>query len=71
MNDLEIRGGTIVDGTGRPRFVGDVAIKDGVVVAVGEPAGPARRTLDARGAHVVTPWTLDGARSASHETCPS
>ena len=34
--DLVIRGGTIVDGKRNPRFTGDVAIKDGTVVAMGK-----------------------------------
>ncbi len=44
MYDLRINGGTIVDGTGRPRFVGDVAIADGVIAAV----GPASRATPLR-----------------------
>jgi N-acyl-D-aspartate/D-glutamate deacylase len=35
MFDLKITGGRIVDGTGAPAFVGDVAIQDGKIVAVG------------------------------------
>ena len=35
MYDVKISNGTIVDGTGAPRFVGDVAVKDGVVLGVG------------------------------------
>ena len=34
MYDIKITNGTIVDGTGAPRVVGDVAVKDGVIVAV-------------------------------------
>ena len=39
MYDVKISNGTIVDGTGAPRFVGHVAVKDGVVVgcALGGP----------------------------------
>ena len=34
--DLVLRGGTIVDGTGMDRFIGDVAIHESKIVAVGE-----------------------------------
>ena len=51
--DLKIRGGTIVDGTGRPRFAGDVGISDGRLVAVGDAPESARREIDASGRHVV------------------
>ncbi len=33
--DVLIRNGRIVDGTGSPWFVGDLAIKDGKIVAIG------------------------------------
>ena len=35
MGNLVVRNGTIVDGTGRPPFAGDVVIVDGRIVAVG------------------------------------
>ncbi|MFN8027573.1 MAG: amidohydrolase family protein [Acidimicrobiia bacterium] len=59
MYELKITGGTIVDGTGRPAFVGDVAIEGGVIVAVGEHVdGDAAEVIDATGC-VVTPGFVD------------
>ena len=59
MYDLKISGGTVVDGTGADRFVGDVAVTDGVIVHVGPSApGDAARTIDATGL-VVTPGFVD------------
>ena len=57
-HDLVIRNGTVVDGTGAPAFVGDIAIHDGVVVAVGEPGsiGNGRREIDADGLLVTPGW---------------
>ena len=51
MHDLVIRQGTVVDGTGTPSVVADVAIDGDRIVEVGPPgsAGPARRTIDADG----------------------
>lgn len=53
MFDLKIVGGTLVDGTGRAPVTGDVAVRNGRIVAVGDCDGAARRTIDARGAHVL------------------
>ncbi|HVM99860.1 MAG TPA: amidohydrolase family protein [Caulobacteraceae bacterium] len=58
MHDLIIKDGLIVDGTGAPAFRGDVAVKDGRIVEVGEVSGAARRTIDAEG-QVVTPGFVD------------
>jgi N-acyl-D-amino-acid deacylase len=56
--DLKITGGTIVDGTRAPRFIGDVGIKDGNVVALGSAPEDAARTIDANG-RVVAPGFVD------------
>lgn len=56
MLDLLIKGGEIVDGTGRPRFTGDVGIADGRIVAVGDLSGPAHRSIDASGLLVTPGW---------------
>ena len=58
MHDLVVRGGTVVDGTGAPPRLADVAITDGVVTDVGRVEGPARRSIDADGA-LVTPGFVD------------
>ena len=56
MHDIVIRGGTIVDGTGKPAFTGDVAISGGRIAAVGGKQGPARRDIDADGLLVTPGW---------------
>lgn len=56
--DLVIRNGTIVDGTGRPPYVGDVAVRRGVIAAVGAVSQPGMRQIDATGL-LVTPGFID------------
>ena len=57
--DLIIRNGTIVDGLGGEPYVGDVAVRDGVIQAVGHVNGDtARREIDATGL-LVTPGFVD------------
>ncbi len=58
MHDLVIRSGTVVDGSGAPRRVADVAIDGERIVAVGEGIGRGRREIDARGL-LVTPGFVD------------
>lgn len=56
--DLVIRGGTIVDGLGGEPYVGDIAIADGVIRAIGVVDAPGDREIDATGLH-VTPGFVD------------
>ena len=56
--DLLIRGGTIVDGLGGEPYVSDVAVKDGVIAAVGTVDSQAAREIVASGL-LVTPGFVD------------
>ncbi|TQK30396.1 amidohydrolase family protein [Arthrobacter sp. SLBN-53] len=56
--DLVIRGGTVVDGLGGEPYVGDIAIADGVIRAIGAVDAPGDREIDATGLH-VTPGFVD------------
>src|SRR5215210_4111624 len=57
--DLIIRNGRIIDGTGSPWSAGDVAMRDGKIVAVGSLVGAtARQTIDAAG-KAVAPGFID------------
>jgi len=57
--DSVIRGGTVVDGTGAPRFTADVAIRAGRIAEIGRVAAArAARVLDADGL-VVAPGCID------------
>ncbi len=58
MFDLVIRNGIVIDGSGGPRRVADVAVQDGKIAAVGPKLGVARREIDAAGL-LVTPGFVD------------
>ena len=60
MHDLTIRNATIIDGSGDPRFKGDIAVDGNRIVSV-DPAGslaPGREDIDASG-FLVTPGFVD------------
>jgi len=56
MHDIVIRGGTIINGTGKPRFTGDVGITADQISEVGGKLGPGRREMDASGLLVTPGW---------------
>lgn len=59
MLDLLISGGTIIDGTRKPRFAGDVGICGDRIESVGNlPAAAAKKTIDVRG-KIVAPGFID------------
>ncbi|MGB9340295.1 MAG: amidohydrolase family protein, partial [Polyangiales bacterium] len=76
MYDLKIVGGTLVDGTGKDRYSGDIGIKDGRIVGIGDCDGAAAETIDATGA-IVAPGFVDihthydGQISWDEELAPS
>ena len=76
MHDLIIRGGTLVDGTGAPRRVADVAVDSGRITDVGQIQGGGRRSIDAEGLLVTPGWVdihthYDGQATWDPELAPS
>jgi N-acyl-D-aspartate/D-glutamate deacylase len=57
--DLLIRNGTIVDGSGAPRYRADVGIAGDRIVEIGRIRAVAERTIDADGL-IVAPGFIDG-----------
>src|SRR6266436_5540058 len=58
MHDLIIRNGTIVDGSGLPRYRADVGIAKGKIAAIGRINERAKEVIDAEG-HIVAPGIID------------
>jgi N-acyl-D-aspartate/D-glutamate deacylase len=58
MFDLVIRNGTVIDGSGAPRFVADVAVQDGRIAEIGKNLAPGKREVDAGGL-IVAPGFVD------------
>ena len=56
--DLMIKNGTIIDGSGLPRFRADVGIVHGKIATIGKIRDRAKEVLDADG-HVVAPGFID------------
>ena len=56
--DLLINQGAIYDGLGGESFIGNIAIRDGKIVGIGDVTGEAKQTIDAEG-KIVTPAWID------------
>jgi N-acyl-D-aspartate/D-glutamate deacylase len=54
--DTLIKGGTVVDGSGAAPLTADVAIKDGMIAAIGRDLGTAHETVNADGLLVTPGW---------------
>ena len=64
MFDILLRGGTVIDGTGRAAFAADIAIENGKIAAVGQlSCAEARQVVDCTGM-TVTPGFIDIHRHA-------
>lgn len=52
--DIVIQQGTVIDGSGKPMFLADIALKEGVIVGIGDfSASSAEQVIDAGGCYVV------------------
>lgn len=58
MKNLILRNSVILDGTGRAKFEGDIAIQDGLITKIGKIPDKALKEIDLNGAY-VTPGFID------------
>ena len=57
--DLVIKNGTVIDGSGLPRYRADVGVRHGRITTIGRIRERAREVIDAEG-QAVTPGFVDG-----------
>ena len=58
-HDLIIKNGTVIDGSGSPRYQGDIGIRDGRISEIGRIREAADQVIDAEG-RIVAPGFIDG-----------
>ena len=56
MYDLIIKNGTIIDGTGSPRKMSDIAIKNGKISEIGKISGQSKRVINAENKFITPGW---------------
>ena len=68
--DTIVRHGTVIDGSGNPRYDADLGISNGFIVAIGVVAGTATEEIDARGLFVA-PGFINIHSHASADALPT
>ena len=69
--DVIVRHGTIIDGSGNPRYDADLGLRNGFIVAIGDLGGAAAATeIEARG-RFVTPGFINIHSHASPDALPT
>ena len=76
MHDLAVRNARVIDGSGSPEFIGDIAVSSGVITDVGQVDGTARQEIDADGRLLTPGWVdihthYDGQATWDPEMTPS
>jgi len=66
--DLVVRNGTVIDGSGMPRYRADVGVKDGRIAHIGRIPNGGGESIDAEG-HIVSPGFVDGHTHMDAQIC--
>ena len=69
--DIVVRHGTVIDGSGTPRYDADIGIRNGFIAAIGDLAGASAATeIEAKGLF-VTPGFINIHSHASSDALPT